>query len=76
MYFSLFWLSNFENSNKYDWNNKPGREELAIQTPKQILKEFMYMQHKENTVVKDNTHDRCLVFGTQLSWKVEFIKRG
>ena len=32
MYFSLFWRSIFENSDKYDWNNKPGREELTIQT--------------------------------------------
>ena len=31
MYFSLFCRPMFETSNKYDWNNKPGREELTIQ---------------------------------------------
>ena len=32
MYFSLFCRPIFENSDKYDWNNKPEREELTIQT--------------------------------------------
>ena len=30
----------------------------------------MQVQHENNTVVKDNTHDRCLVRGSQVSWKV------
>ena len=30
----------------------------------------MQVQHENNTVVKDNTHDRCLVRGLQVFGKV------
>ena len=36
----------------------------------------MQVQHENNTAVKDNTHDRCLVRGSQVSGKFECIKCG
>lgn len=36
----------------------------------------MQVQHENNTVVSDDTHDRCLVRGLQVSEKVECIKCG